>query len=62
MLDRWGDTVKLHPPETMGAFVLSKEINLSGGLFYAVLTYEKAPPEEAQWKLRSSTGEFPCVM
>ena len=25
MLDRWGDTAKWHPPETMGAFVLSKE-------------------------------------
>lgn len=28
MLDRWGDTIQQHPPETMGAFVLSKEILL----------------------------------
>ena len=28
MLDRWSDTTPQHPPETMGAFVLSKEILL----------------------------------
>lgn len=28
MLDRWGDNAQQHPPETMGAFVLSKEILL----------------------------------
>ena len=28
MLDRWDDTAQRHPPETMGAFVLSKGILL----------------------------------